>query len=126
MSQTFQPFYLFEHPGLKDVYDAQRQSRLYGFRYRTEHGNYEALCVRLKQRLPADLLAQTLEKPLEKVPDNTALYILNITPEGRETFLPVLLAEAVPLGFSVHDDYQGQCHCPEGLWTVDGLQPHPE
>jgi hypothetical protein len=123
MSQDFQPFYIFEHPNFKDVHDAQRQSRLYGFRYRAAHEKFEALSQKLTKSLPAELLERTLAKPLEEVPDNSALYILNITPEGRQTFLPVMLAEALALGFSVLDDSAGQCHCPEGLWTLGGLQP---
>jgi len=38
--------------------------------------------------------------------------------------LPALLAEALALGFSVFDDVQGECHCPAGVWFVEGLRPH--
>ena len=123
MAPTFQPFYIFEHPKFQDVQDAQRQSRLYGFRYQAAHEKFEALSLKLTRSLPAGILESALAKPLEKVPDNTALYILNITPEGRQSFLPALLAEALALGFSVLDDSLGLCHCPEGLWTLEGLQP---
>jgi len=124
MSQRFEPFYVFEHTGFADVYDAQRQSRLYGFRYLGEHTKYVSLFQRLKQEIPAAALEGNLERPLEAVPVNSALYIVSMSSEGRNTVLPVLLREAVALGFSVLDDYQGQCHCPAGVWTVDGLQPH--
>ncbi|HEY5758457.1 MAG TPA: hypothetical protein VIU34_21670 [Steroidobacter sp.] len=124
MSETFEPFYIFEHPSFNDVYDAQRQSRLYGFRFRAEHTKYETLCHQLKQRVSKATLEEYLATPLEAVPDNSALYIVRIRPEGRESILPALLAEALALGFVVHDDYRGQCHCPEGVWTVDGLRPH--
>jgi len=123
MSQTYEPFYLFEHPAFKDVHDAQRQSRLYGFRYRTDHATYLALCRQLKLRVPATNLEANLSRPLDAVPDNSALYIVSIRPEARESLLPVLIEEALALGFCVHDDYRGQCHCAEGVWTVDGLMP---
>ncbi|WP_440224206.1 hypothetical protein ACQQ2N_03065 [Dokdonella sp. MW10] len=123
MSDADQPFYVFEHPAFTDAFDAQRQSRLYGFRYTTDHAKYGALCDALRARLSPEVLAASLGTPLEKVPDNTPLYILRLTPEARGTVLPVLLEEAVALGFSVLDDMQGRCHCPAGLWTIDGLQP---
>ena len=120
-----EPFYIFQHPSFDDAHDAQRQSRLYGFRYTTDHSDYEALCRALRQRLSADVVAETLEVPLEKVSDNTPLYILRLKPGGRERLLPVLLQEALKIGFTVHDDYRGHCYCPAGLWTIDGLQPLP-
>jgi hypothetical protein len=120
-----EPFYIFEHPSFNDVHDAQRQSRLYGFRYTTDHSKYLALCGALRQRLSDDVLAATLEVPLDKVSDNTPLYILRLKPGGRERLFPVLLEEALKLGFTVHDDSHGHCYCPAGLWTVDGLQPLP-
>lgn len=124
MFDQIDQFYVFEHPAFDDAHDAQRQSRLYGFRYLTDHSRYASLCDRLKQAFPASELEEAFERPLESVPDNCALYVLNMRKPARETVLPTLLSEAVALGFSVLDDQQGRCHCPAGVWTVDGLQPH--
>src|SRR6187551_409586 len=125
MSDSSQPFYIFEHPSFVDVHDALRQSRLYGFRYRAEHLKYKALCEALAQRAPAHILAEGLANPLEKVADNSALYILRLTAKGREQLLPILLTEALALGFCVLDDHLGQCHIVAGVWTVDGFFPAP-
>ena len=122
MSDSPQPIYLFEHPSFGDVQDALRQSRLYGFKYRTDHAKYKDLCEALKRRVPAKLLDEALTKPLESVPDNSALYILNLTPLGREELWPTLLAEALSLGFCAFDDQLGQCHTPAGVWTADGFR----
>lgn len=126
MSAQFDQYYVFEHPGFNDAHDAQRQSRLHGFRYLTDHAKFGSLCDRLKQAFSASELEEAFERPLEAVPDNSALYVLNMRKSGRETVLPTLLTEAVALGFSVLDDQQGRCHCPAGVWSVDGLQPHAQ
>lgn len=123
MTDVFNPFYIFEHPEFADAFDCQRQSRLYGFRVQPDHGKYRLLSAKLTQQVDAGLLASTLEVPLAKVPDNTQLYILRINQQGRDTWLPVLIEEALKLGFNVHDDYQGQCHCRAGVWSIDGLKP---
>lgn len=123
MSVDFQTFCVFEHPAFVDVWDAARQSRLHGWNYRSDHSKYHHLCATLKQQLPAFVLADAFERPMEAVTDNSALYVLRMSPQGRETVLPTLIKEAVALGFSVHDDMLGQCHCPAGVWTLDGLQP---
>ena len=122
MSATLHPFYIFEHPSFNDAHDAQRQSRLYGFKYRTDHTKYLALSERLKVRLSAEQLHDGITRPLEAIPDNSALYIVTLTAEGRETALPTLLEEALALGFSVLDDSQGRCHTTQGVWTIDGFQ----
>lgn len=126
MSETLPPVLLFEHPGFIDVYDALRQSRLYGFKYLAEHQKYRAFCESVEKRLPAAALEEGLTKPLESVPDNTALYMLFLTPEGRETLLPTIIPEALARGFNVFDDLLGRCHTPTGLWTVDGFSPDPQ
>ena len=43
--------------------------------------------------------AENLSRPLEAVPDNTALYIVSIQPQARESLLPMLIEEALALGF---------------------------
>lgn len=75
--------------------------------------------------MSAEILAAALEKPFDKIPDNTALYILRLTPQGRDVLLPALLEEALALGFSVLDDHQGLCYCRAGIWSSDGLHPAP-
>ena len=125
MSDSFNPIYIFEHPSFIDAHDAIRQSRLYGFRYCTDHTKYQTLCAALEKRVSAETLAEVLERPLDKIPDNTPLYILRLTSQGRDVLLPPLLEEALALGFSVFDDQQGLCYCQAGVWSVDGLRPTP-
>jgi hypothetical protein len=125
MLDSSQPFYIFEHPNFSDIHDALRQSRLYGFRYRAEHIKYAALSEALLRQVPAHVLGAALAIPLEKVPDNSALYILRLTACGREQLLPILLAEALALGFCVFDDHLGRCHTVSGLWTIEGFCPAP-
>jgi hypothetical protein len=126
MSDTLPPVLLFEHPGFTDVYDALRQSRLHGFIYRADHHNYRAFCEAVERRLPAGAISEGLTRPLAAVPDNTALYMLFLTPSGRDTLLPTLIREALALGFNVFDDLLGRCHTPTGVWTIDGFSPDPQ
>ena len=126
MVDDAEPIHLFEHPAFSDVYDALRHSRLYGFTYRADHATYRAFCDLLRGRVSADTLAADLAAPLERVPDNSALYILRISARGRATLLPSIIAAGIESGFCVFDDRQGRCHTREGVWTKDGLLPNPQ
>ncbi len=115
--------HLFEHPEFTDVYDALRQSRLHGFRYRAEHPKYLAFYEALRQRASAGLVVNGFARPVDKVLHNSAVYTLCFTPIGREKLLPLVLEEALASGFCAFDDRMGVFHTPAGVWSIDGFKP---
>ena len=117
MSVDFQTFCVFEHPAFVDVWDAARQSRLHGWNYRSDHSKYHHLCATLKQQLPDFVLADAFERPMEAVTDNSALYVLRMSPWGRETALPTLIKEAL--------DFLGIHCCFSGVTVMVGLLTVP-
>ena len=122
MSSHHHPLYLFEHPGFNDLDDAFRRSRLCGFEYRADHARYALFCASLQSQVSSERLAAGLSKPLDAVPDNTALYILTLTESGRSELWPTLLAVALSHGFCVLDDSLAECHTPAGIWTDSGFR----
>lgn len=121
MTDPFDPIHLFEHAAFDDAYDALRQSRLYAFRYQAEHPKYQAFCKNVRGKVSAELLETGLARPLEAAAQNNPHYSLFLTPKGREQLLPLLISEAVALGFNAFDDRMGECHTPTGRWDIKGF-----
>ena len=122
MSSQTHPIYLFEHESFKDLADAVRRCKLYGFEYRADHPKYRLFCEALRSKVSDELLTGSLTRSLESLPDNSALYILALTDSGRADLWPTLLEVALSHGFCVLDENLAQCHTTAGVWTESGFQ----